>query len=102
VRDWSAASRDERITAHYFLFSFFKLVEAAWYQQRAGVLERGQWLGWKTAIRQYYHSPGVAGVWWPRRRQAFSPEFQAYLASTRPPEGLGTLVDIFDAAGDSS
>lgn len=96
VRDWSAASREERITAHYFLFSFFKLVETAWYQQRAGILERGQWLGWETAIRQYYHSPGVAAAWWPRRRHAYSPEFQTYLDSTRPPEGLGTLGDIFD------
>src|SRR5215831_10445089 len=33
--DWNSASREERIVAHYFLFSFFKLSENAWYQQRA-------------------------------------------------------------------
>src|SRR5438105_14211306 len=34
--DWNSASRDQRIIAHYFLFSLFKLLENAWYQQRAG------------------------------------------------------------------
>src|SRR5437588_10290034 len=37
--DWSSASREERIIAHYFLFSLFKLLENAWYQQKTGVLD---------------------------------------------------------------
>ena len=28
--DRAAATRDERVMAHYFLFSFFKLSESAW------------------------------------------------------------------------
>src|SRR5438552_12516618 len=36
--DWSSATREERIMAHYFLFSFFKLSENAWYQQQSGIL----------------------------------------------------------------
>ncbi len=40
VSDWDAATREERIMAHYFLYSFFRLVESAWYQQREGVLDR--------------------------------------------------------------
>src|SRR5436190_15542152 len=38
--DWGSASREERIIAHYFLFSFFKLLENAWYQRRAGILDQ--------------------------------------------------------------
>ena len=42
--DWGSASREERIIAHYFLFSFFKLLENAWYQQsrhpRSGAMDR--------------------------------------------------------------
>jgi len=36
--NWGSASREERIMAHNFLFSFFKLSENAWYQQKAGIL----------------------------------------------------------------
>ena len=32
--DWGLASREERIVAHFFLFSLFKLSENAWYQQK--------------------------------------------------------------------
>src|SRR3979409_841872 len=38
--NWGSASREERIMTHYFLFSFFKLSENAWYQQKAGILEK--------------------------------------------------------------
>src|SRR6476619_8666820 len=31
LKDWSSASHDERVIAHYFLFCFFKLHEQAWY-----------------------------------------------------------------------
>jgi hypothetical protein len=51
--DWGSASREERIMAHYFLFSFFKLSENAWYQQKAGILDQAQWLGWETLLRKY-------------------------------------------------
>jgi hypothetical protein len=94
-KDWAAASPDERVIAHYFLFSFFKLHEQAWYQYKSKVLDATQWVGWENLIRVYYHSPGIQNVWWPSRRNAFSPQFQAYLAGTKPPQGLGTLSDLF-------
>lgn len=98
LKDWSLASHDERVIAHYFLFSFFKLHEQAWYQYKSRVLDDAQWLGWENLIRAYYHSPGVQQVWWPRRRQAFSPQFQTYLATTKPPEAISTLADLFDGS----
>jgi hypothetical protein len=96
VNDWASATRDERIMTHYFLFSFFKLHESAWYQLQAGILDAAQWQGWEKGVRKFYHSKGVREVWWPNRRHAFSPEFQAYLAATSPPDEIGSLAAIFD------
>jgi hypothetical protein len=97
TRDWAAATRDQRIVAHYFLFSYFRLAENAWYQRQAGVLEAGQWCGWETMVRMYYHCDGVQQVWWPRRHNAYSLAFQCYLASTQPPEDFGCMDDVFRA-----
>ena len=94
--DWRAGTRDERIVAHFFLFSFFKLHEQAWYQQKAKALDPGQWAGWEKLVRLYYHSPGVQAVWWPSRREAFSREFQTYLASTSPVDGVSNLSTLFE------
>jgi len=94
--DWGAATREERIVAHYFLFSIFKLWENAWYQQKTEVLESAQWEGWEKLLRKYYHSPGVQMVWWPNRKHGYSLEFQRFLSKTRPPEEIGDLGDIFD------
>src|SRR6266513_2723382 len=94
--DWSSASREERIIAHYFLFSLFKLLENAWYQQKAGILDQAHWLGWESLLRKYYHAEGVRRVWWLSRKHAYSPEFQSYLAGTKPPEDLSALGEIFD------
>jgi hypothetical protein len=66
--DWDSATREERIMSHYFLFSFFKLSENAWYQQKAGILDKPLWLGWETLLRKYYHSEGVRRAWWPGRQ----------------------------------
>src|SRR5246127_3359746 len=66
--DWSSATREERIMAHFFLFSLFKLLENAWYQQKAGILDQTHWLGWESLLRKYYHSEGVRQVWWASRR----------------------------------
>jgi hypothetical protein len=97
MRNWGAATREQRILAHFFLFSYFKLVENAWYQHKSGALDTTQWAGWQTMLRVFYHSDGVQNGWWPRRRHAFSPEFRAYLASTPPaPEEIGSLDDLFD------
>src|SRR6266568_4775516 len=84
--DWGSASREERIMAHYFLFSFFKLLENAWYQ--------AQWVGWETLLRKYYHAEGVRRVWWPGRKDAYSPEFQKFLSGTKPPDELGSLNEL--------
>ena len=94
--DWSSASREERIIAHYFLFSLFKLLENAWYQQKAGILDQAHWLGWESLLRKYYHAEGVRRVWWHSRKHAYSPEFQKYLAGTKPPADLSSLGELFD------
>lgn len=101
---WESATREQRIVAHFFLFSFFKLAESAWYQRRADVLDEGQWVGWDTLLRLYYHSHGVKAGWWPRRHHAYSPQFQAYIESTPlPPSDIGKLDDLFgkDSAASS-
>jgi hypothetical protein len=95
--DWSSANREERIIAHYFLFSLFKLLENAWYQQKAGILDQTHWLGWESLLRKYYHSEGVRRVWWPSRRHAYSPEFQNFLSESKPPEELSSLGELFDS-----
>ena len=95
--DWASASREERIIAHYFLFSFFKLLENAWYQQKAGILDQAQWLGWEMLLRKYYHADGVRRVWWPGRKHAYSPEFQKFLSGTKSPDELGSLNDLLDS-----
>ena len=94
--DWRSATREERIVAHYFLFSLFKLLENVWYQQKAGILDQAHWLGWESLLRKYYHSEGVRQVWWPSRRHAYSPEFQKFLSETKPPEDLSSLGELFD------
>ena len=95
--DWSSASREERIIAHFFLFSFFKLLENAWYQQKAGILDQAQWLGWEMLLRKYYYADGVRRVWWPGRKHAYSPEFQKFLSGTKSPDELGSLNDLLDS-----
>src|SRR5262245_24797488 len=94
VTSWESASREERVMANFFLFSFFKLLENAWYQQRSHVLDHAQWVGWDLMLRKYFHSEGVQKIWWPHRRHSYSPDFQAYLEQTTPPKELGTLNDI--------
>jgi len=100
--DWASATREERIMAHYFLFSLFKLLENAWYQQKAGILDKAQWLGWETMLRKYYHANGVRRVWWPGRQNAYSPEFQKFLSGTKPPGELGSLNELFDYVPDDA
>jgi hypothetical protein len=94
--DWNSASREERIIVHFFLFSFFKLLENAWYQQKAGILDQAQWVGWETMLRKYYHAQGVQRAWWPARKNSYSPEFQKFLSETEPPEDLSSLGELFD------
>src|ERR1700731_4898356 len=94
--NWSSASREERIVAHYFLFSLFKLLENAWYQQKAGILDQAHWLGWESLLRKYYHAEGVRRVWWHSPQHSYSPKFQNFLAKTKPPKKLNNLGEIFD------
>jgi len=100
--NWGSATREERIVAHYFLFSFFKLLENAWYQQKTGVLDRAQWLGWEKLLRKYYHSDGVRRVWWPARQHGYPPEYHTYLSGTKPPDELGSLNELFDHVSDDA
>ena len=96
MADWSSATREERMVAHFFLFSFFKLLENAWYQQKAGILDQAQWVGWETMLRKYYHADGVQRAWWPARKNGYSPEFQKFLSETKPPEEVSSLGELFD------
>jgi len=93
--DWWSATRDQRIVAHYFLFSYFKLMEQAWYQHRSGVLAKSQWEGWEVSTTNYFHSPGIRNIWWPMRRTAYSREFRDFLEASQPHEESSSLVDIF-------
>jgi hypothetical protein len=98
VMDWNTVTREERVAAHFFLFSLFKLSENAWYQHRQGVLDDAQWAGWERMLCKYYHSKGIRESWWPNRRNAFSDAFQRYLATTTSPADFGNLADLFDDA----
>lgn len=101
-QDWNSATREQRIVAHFFLFSFFKLSESAWYQRRNEVLDEQQWVGWETLLRSMYHSEGVKNGWWPYRRNAYSPEFQAHLERCEKPSSkMGPLYELFDPAPHS-
>jgi hypothetical protein len=82
MQDWTKATREQRIVAHYFLFSFFKLAESAWYQRQVHALDAAQWAGWERLLLAFYHCEGVKGGWWRHRGDVYSPEFQGYLAST--------------------
>lgn len=94
-KDWRAASRDQRIVAHYFLFTFFKLCEQAWYQHKAGALDEEQWSGWQHSLLRFYYSPGVLSGWWPHRKSSYSAAFQRFLAESAPSEPAA-LYDLFE------
>lgn len=95
--DWNSATREQRIRAHYFYYSIFKLYENAWYQMRAGILEPEVWEGWAANMAKSYHLPGVRDVWWPARKYSYTRAFRDYLATTEPnvAENIGSYVDIF-------
>jgi hypothetical protein len=96
LTDWASATREQRMIAHYFLFSFFKLSESAWYQRRVQVLDAPQWAGWENLLLAIYHTDGVQAGWWPHRHDVYSPEFQDYLArSSKDQISVGTLEEIF-------
>jgi hypothetical protein len=44
-------------------------LENAWYQQKAGILDQAQWVGWETMLRKYYHAEGVQRAWWPSAQE---------------------------------
>lgn len=95
-QNWDSATRKQRIVAHFFLFSFFKLSESAWYQRKNEVLDEEQWIGWETLLRAMYHSEGVKNGWWQYRKNGYSPEFQAHLARSEKPGGeMGALYGLF-------
>lgn len=95
TEDWRAATREQRIMSHYFLYSMFKLHENAWYQMRAGILDEIVWNGWSANLCRIYHQPGVQDVWWPAREMSFNAGFREYLAASSAPK-IGELSDIFD------
>ena len=100
LADWSSATREQRIIAHYHMFSFFKLSESAWYQRKVDVLDENQWAGWEALLLAFYHSNGIKNGWWPRRGNVYSPDFQAFLAqSSERAVETASLEDIFADRG---
>lgn len=94
-QNWDSATREQRIVAHFFLFSFFKLSESAWFQRKNAVLDEQQWIGWETLLLSMYHAEGVKNGWWKYRRNAYSPEFQAHLArSEKPTAEIGSYSEL--------
>lgn len=90
--DWKSATHEQRIIAHYYLFSFFKLSESAWYQRKVQALDESQWAGWESLIVTVYHNEGVRTGWWPRGGHFYSPEFQEFLScSTKQRAGVQGL-----------
>src|SRR5215813_9064565 len=63
MKDWDSATHEQKTISHYFLFSWFKMAEMAWFQRQAGVLDEDQWSGWEAVTRMFYHSEGVKHVW---------------------------------------
>lgn len=98
TRNWSAATRDERILSHYFLFTLFKLLEQAWYQNKTGGLDEGVWAGWESSLLRFYWSPGIQNDWWPSRRWAYSPAFQQFLEASHAPSmtAANSIYDLFE------
>jgi len=94
--DWGSASREERIIAHYFLFSFFKLLENAWYQRRAGILDQAQWIGWETLLRKYYHADGCGSGLVAGSQGRVLPGISKVFSGTKPADELGSLNELFD------
>ena len=94
MQDWNSATREQKTVAHYFLFTWFKMAEMAWYQQQAGVLDQDQWSGWEAVTRIFYHSEGVKRVWWPNRSVAYSTAFQEHLAKTDSLSGIIPLNEL--------
>lgn len=100
LEDWASATREQRMIAHYFLFSFFKLSESAWYQRKVEALDAPQWSGWENLLLAIYHTNGVQRGWWPHRQSVYSPEFQQYLASSSKDQvSAGSLEHIFSNRG---
>ena len=100
LEDWASATREQRMIAHYFLFSFFKLSESAWYQRKVEALDSPQWSGWENLLLAIYHTNGVQRGWWPHRHSVYSQEFQQYLArSSKDQVSAGSLEQIFSNRG---
>jgi len=94
MTDWKSATREQRIVAHYFLFSFFKLAESAWYQHRVHVLDATQWAGWERLLLAFYHCDGVQAGWWCHRGDVYSPEFQRYLSGTSSETAKSAVLEL--------
>src|SRR5436309_7195522 len=94
--DWGSASREERVIAHFFLFSFFKLLENAWYQRRAGILDQAQWIGWETLLRKYYHAYGCGSGLVAGSQGRVLPGISKVFSGTKPADELGSLNELFD------
>jgi hypothetical protein len=93
IKDWNAASEEDRIRTVGVLLATFKLFENAWFQRRQGTLDPLQWEGWDSYARMYFHLPGVK-TWWVLRRATFAAEFRDYVETSEPIKDLPALSEI--------
>ncbi|MEM6712714.1 MAG: hypothetical protein AAF590_10585 [Pseudomonadota bacterium] len=96
--DWYGAKREQRISAHYFLFSWFKLGEQAWSHSDPEQTDASTWDAWSITLIRYYHSPGIRDGWWKYRKNAFSPEFVEEIETSDLPDGV-EAHDFHDVFG---
>jgi len=82
---WEHFGPDEKARFFHIAFVWLKTIEAAHYQLIRGRLDPNVWKGWEAVVTSYLLGPGIQ-AYWCRRREGFSPLFQAYVESL-PLEG---------------
>ncbi len=71
-------TEDELARFALLQFNLLKVAEDVHFQHREGAMDPGLWEGWSQLFEQYLGAPGSM-TYWSRRRQLFSPPFQAYM-----------------------
>ena len=87
--------------AHYFLFSFFKLRESAWYQRRVQALDAPQWQGWENLLLAIYHTEEIRARMVATSTERLLTGVSRTISHALPPDqvSVGTLEEIFSNSG---
>lgn len=105
VEGWEHFGPDEKARFFHIAFVWLKTIEAAHYQLLKGRLDPEVWKGWEAVVTSYLLGPGIQ-AYWCRRREGFSPVFQAYVEAL-PLEGphfarVGELTGEADLSDSAS